>query len=330
MSSSPLLLDFQTSVSPILSSASQPSQQPATPTLTQTAAESSSPIALAPGSAAQSEAPTPTLVPKGSLPKPALRQSPADASPATSPASPQGSPRDILSSLQQMNLQSRPFNFAQDTSESLSDAAREQTPEPFYVSSPGHADIEQTPEQSQELQGYDAIRTEATDERIKPIAAEQSEEVNNEEEQHGEGEKGEDQPVGYISRRTTDPYMQKKLRDLQVFSRADNLLLGNISRADLQHFNLMPKFACLCVFYSQLACGVPGHLQKNQLWLLGRMLSFGFVHASFVSSVTTSDQQGVMHAFRRLQMKLTCHTDHLRLVTFSSFFMGAERDVDPS
>ncbi len=112
LSSSPVLLDIQTSVSPMIPSISQPSPQGTSPVLVLAGTGTSSPVALAP-TVAQPEAPTPTLLPRGSSSRPIQQvDSPAEASPVVS--LPQSSPRNILSSLQQMNLQSKPFNFAAD------------------------------------------------------------------------------------------------------------------------------------------------------------------------------------------------------------------------
>jgi len=226
LSNSPVLLDIQTSVSPMIPSISQPSPQGTSPVPALTATDTSSPVALAP-TVAQPEAPTPTLLPRGSSSRPILVDSPAKASPAVSLL--QSSPRDILSSLQQMNLQSKPFNFAGDaqpavsgtfrestpeplaeviTPDAQSNIALEKTPEPFSFSSPDQPEVDLTPEQSPEPQETQVTQTEA---------AQGEHTVLSEMEQAAE--EGETAlPVGYISRRTTDPYMQKKLRDLQVWS----------------------------------------------------------------------------------------------------------------
>lgn len=226
LSSSPVLTDIQTSVSPMIPSISQPSPQGTSPVSVLTATDTSSPVALAP-TVAQPEAPTPTLLPKGSSSRPILVDRPAETSPAVS--LPQSSPRDILSSLQQMNLQSKPFNFAADPQPAVSDTLRdstpeplaevitpgapsdiaiEKTPEPFSFSSPDQPEVDPTPEQSPEPQETQVTQTEAAQgERSVLSGVEQAAE-----------EEETALPVGYISRRTTDPYMQKKLRDLQVWS----------------------------------------------------------------------------------------------------------------
>jgi len=226
LSSSPVLMDIQTSVSPMIPSISQPSPQGTSPVSALAATDTSSPVALAP-TVAQPEAPTPTLLPRGSSSRPILVDSPPQASPAVS--LPQSSPRDILSSLQQMNLQSKPFNFAADAQPAVSgmfrestpdphaavitpgaqsDVAIEKTPEPFSFSSPDQHEVDLTPEQSPEPQETQVTQTEAAQGDHSALrGVEQAAE-----------EEETTLPVGYISRRTTDPYMQKKLRDLQVWS----------------------------------------------------------------------------------------------------------------
>ena len=151
--SSPILLDIQTSVSPMLVSQPQPVAEDMMLLPGLTASEAKSPVALAPSSSAQSEAPTPTLLPRGSAAgstaKEAVNGSPPVAPPVVLAAE---SPRNILSSLQQMNLQSRPFDFAGRSQDGMSPSAPEQTPEPgFDLSgcSQQHAlgpVLEQTPE----------------------------------------------------------------------------------------------------------------------------------------------------------------------------------------
>lgn len=122
--SSQVLHDLQTSVSPILPLQPQPVANHTTPS----PPEVTSPVALAPSSTAQPEAPTPTLLPRGSVTGP----TDVSGSPAVEPAvSFAGeSPRNILSSLQQMNLQSKPFDFAGNAQGEMSPSVPEQTPEP--------------------------------------------------------------------------------------------------------------------------------------------------------------------------------------------------------
>ncbi len=131
MSSSPVLLDLQTRVSPLLPTASRVSSQAATPNTTLCSTDTSSPIALAPNPG-HAEAPTPTLVPRASSGRPVPADSPVNASPAAATSVLQDSPRDILSSLQDMNLQSKPFNFADGSHDSWSAAVHEATPEPLH------------------------------------------------------------------------------------------------------------------------------------------------------------------------------------------------------
>ena len=151
--SSPVLLDLQTSVSPMLTSQPQPVAEDMIPMPGLTASEVTSPVALAPSSTARSEAPTPTLLPKGS----AVGSTASSAVDGSSSVAPPvvlaaESPRNILSSLQQMNLQSRPFDFAENAQEGMSPSVPEQTPEPEFDpsdSSPQDAVrpvLEQTPE----------------------------------------------------------------------------------------------------------------------------------------------------------------------------------------
>ena len=149
--SSPILLDLQTSVSPML--VSQPVAEDMMLLPGHPASEVRSPVALAPSSSAQSEAPTPTLLPRGSAAgstaKEAVNGSPPVAHPVVLAAE---SPRNILSSLQQMNLQSRPFDFAGSAQEGMSPAVPEQTPEPELDPSDSSQQdavgpmLEQTPE----------------------------------------------------------------------------------------------------------------------------------------------------------------------------------------
>ena len=230
MSSSPVLIDIQTSVSPAVSAAPQLLSQTMTSVPTVEATETTSPIALAP-TAAQAEAPTPTLVPRGSSSTPIVAGSPAEASPLAPVSLPQGSPRDILSSLQQMNLQSKPFDFAGKAQPEPLHAAREstpepvmfagvnqaaqpenvveQTPEPFSFCSPAQGVVEHTSKQSPEPNESRAMQTQAAEGKRHGPGEVQRREQGEEVEETGP-------PVAYISRRTTDPYMQKKLRDLQV------------------------------------------------------------------------------------------------------------------
>ncbi len=128
-----------------------------------------------------------------------------------------------------MNLQSKPFNFAADAQPAVSgmfrestpeplaeviipgaqsDVAIEKTPEPFSFSSPDQPQVDVTPEQSPEPQETQVTQTEAAQGERNVLS--------------GVAQAAEEEetalPVGYISRRTTDPYMQKKLRGLQVWS----------------------------------------------------------------------------------------------------------------
>lgn len=147
--SSPILLDIQTSVSPMLMSGPQPAACDLTPLSGFRQSEVTSPVALAPSSTAQPEAPTPTLLPRGSAGstgKTAVSGSPPVVPPVLFAAE---SPRNILSSLQQMNLQSRPFDLAGNVQDEMSPS--EQTPEPFDHSDSSQQDtlepvLEQTPE----------------------------------------------------------------------------------------------------------------------------------------------------------------------------------------
>lgn len=151
--SSPILLDLQTSVSPMLVSQPQPIVENMVPMPGVTAPEVMSPVALAPSSTAQSEAPTPTLLPKGStVGSPAgsaVKEALNGSSPVVLAAD---SPRNILSSLQQMNLQSRPFDFDGNAQDGMSPSVPEQTPEPEVEASDSSQQgasgptLEQTPE----------------------------------------------------------------------------------------------------------------------------------------------------------------------------------------
>ena len=155
--SSPFLLDLQTSVSPMLISQPQPIVEDMVSMPGVTAPEVMSPVALAPSSTAQSEVPTPTLLPRGSTvgsmagstTKEAVSGSPPAASADVLAAE---SPRNILSSLQQMNLQSRPFDFDGNAQDGMSPSVPEQTPEPEVENSDSSQQgasgptLEQTPE----------------------------------------------------------------------------------------------------------------------------------------------------------------------------------------
>lgn len=146
---SPILLDLQTSVSPM----PQPVAEDMMPLPGLSAPEVNSPVALAPSCTAQSEAPTPTLLPRGSAAgstvKEAVNGSPPLESPVVLAAE---SPRNILSSLQQTNLQSRPFDFAESGQEGISPSMPDQTPEPELDPSDSSQQdaagpvLEQTPE----------------------------------------------------------------------------------------------------------------------------------------------------------------------------------------
>ena len=151
MQSSPVLLDIQTSVSPMLTTEPQPSPSSMKPASGCAATDVTSPVALAP--VVQTEAQTPTLMPKASMHRPALSPAvggtPAETSPSVASAA--DSPRDILSSLQQMNLQSRPFDFAQDSQQELSPSALQPALERVGMSEGSHNSSvqdmhEQTPE----------------------------------------------------------------------------------------------------------------------------------------------------------------------------------------
>lgn len=147
--SSQVLHDLQTSVSPVLPSQPQPVAHHTTPSPGLPSPEVTSPVALAPCSTAQPEAPTPTLLPRGSVTGP----TDVSGSPAVEPAVEFAgeSPRNILSSLQQMNLQSRPFDFAGNAEGDMSLSVPEQTPEPVDhpdsdQENPLEPMLEQTPE----------------------------------------------------------------------------------------------------------------------------------------------------------------------------------------
>ena len=153
--SSPILLDLQTSVSPMLASQPQPVAEDMMPMPGLTASEVKSPVALAPSSTAQSEAPTPTLLPRvsaaGSAAKEAVNGSPPVAPPVELAAE---SPCNIVSSLQQVNLQSRPFDLGGSAQEGVSPFVAQQTPEPESNLSDSNQQnavgplLEQTPEPS--------------------------------------------------------------------------------------------------------------------------------------------------------------------------------------
>lgn len=247
MQTSPVLLGIQTSVSPVLTTEPQPSPSSTTPASGLGASEVTSPVALAP--AVQNEAPTPILMPKASMARPAFSPSvggtPAETSPPVASAA--SSPRDILSSLQQMNLQSRPLDFAHDAQQELSPPAlqpalehsgisegshsssaqdmREQTPELGRNSTPQQAVAGETPEVSPGEQDRYPLQTEDS------TALQQTTDPEDEQEE----EEAEAVPAGYVSRRTTDPYMQKKLRGLQKeeWSAADGTFKVHKSKLEL-------------------------------------------------------------------------------------------------
>lgn len=132
--SSPVLLDLQTSVSPMLASQPQPIVENMVSMPGLTSLEVTSPVALAPSSAAQSEAPTPTLLARGSTVGSTAESTTKEAVNGSPPVVPAvvlaaESPRNILNSLQQMNLQSRPFDFDGNAQDGLSPSVPEQTPE---------------------------------------------------------------------------------------------------------------------------------------------------------------------------------------------------------
>ena len=268
LSNTPLLMDLQMSVSATAISPVQLNAQSTSTTPVASTADISSPIALAPA-AANAEAPTPTLVPKaiatGAAPVDSHKSISLDSSTghatagqssaAAATAGPlaSGSPQDILSSLQQMNLQSKPFDFTSQA-ESSGPAAVEhaQTPPPYHAS-PDSADQEATPVQrpqqalrvpvqqspmvvghssSMDLgQGTSAGPGRA--QRVAVAASRQATEIEQAAELAAE-DSAEALPVGYVSRRTTDPYMEKKLRSLQVSSMLLSLLADHDITVSLQ------------------------------------------------------------------------------------------------
>lgn len=141
--SSQVLHDLQTSVSPMVVSQLQPEAHHTTPSPSLSAAEVTSPVALAPCSAAQPEAPTPTLLRRAST----TGSTEVGGSPAVEPPAvfEVESPRNILSSLQQMNLQSKPFDFAENDQREMSPSVPEQAPEISQTDSLGPI-RDQTPE----------------------------------------------------------------------------------------------------------------------------------------------------------------------------------------
>ena len=114
MQSSPILLDIQTSVSPMLTTDASPvTPGPAFPAAL-AASEITSPVALAPAVSAQAEAPTPTLMPRASAMGDPSNPSPAEsaAGAATTAAAPglpaQHSPQPAEHELAVTALQLRP------------------------------------------------------------------------------------------------------------------------------------------------------------------------------------------------------------------------------
>ena len=134
--SSPVLLDLQTSVSPMLASQPQPVAEDMIPMPGLTASDVTSPVALAPSSTAHPEVPTPTLLPRGSAGGSTAEEAVGGSPPVAPPiVLAVESPCNILSSLQQMNLQSRPFDLAGNAQEGVSPSVPEQTPQPDFDSS---------------------------------------------------------------------------------------------------------------------------------------------------------------------------------------------------
>ena len=130
----------------------------------------------------------------------------------------QASPDEVASSLQNLNLQSRPFNFADEAPSSG-----------FKAPPPAHSaglDNSMLPgeDNSSPPQTHDFSTAAEHNSSADPIegATEDSMKVDigtkQGDSQEQDSQEQTSAPVNYVSRRTTDPYMEKKLRGLQVCS----------------------------------------------------------------------------------------------------------------
>lgn len=135
----------------------------------------------------------------------------------------QPSPDAVISSLQNLNLQSRPFDFADDKLSSLSS----QLVDPVSATRPL---ADPVPESSPTQELPDQIISVATEQGHDAVMSESQAQGQRQEEQ-------DSVPVNYVSRRTTDPYMQKKLRGLQVCFVSDDIYIGSCLMLQPMHFN---------------------------------------------------------------------------------------------
>ena len=152
----------------------------------------------------------------------------------------QASPDEVATSLQNLNLQSQPFIFADEAPGSgVKASAPAQSPGLSRSRLPGDDSI--SPPRSHTVPTasehdstpYPVEGTMVNDGKIDA--------QNRQEEEHVDGSEQDTVPVKYVSRRTTDPYMEKKLRGLQVCPDLQTLLQhacqaqqSNISAVDCQ------------------------------------------------------------------------------------------------
>lgn len=129
------------------------------------------------------------------------------------------SPDEVLSSLQKLNLQSRPFDFADEAPGTSSD----------LLSRPEAADTATPYPEHSTTRAQSSYAMDNSPEYISDATLEQSSAAGHHTAADATDNSpgGEDDvqqmaledvsvPVNYVSRRTTDPFMEKKLRGLQV------------------------------------------------------------------------------------------------------------------
>ena len=203
-----------------------------------------------------SDAPaTPTLFPTAGQSTPAVSH-PTPAAPHSTPVaftgmdtsgivsrpmfSNQASPDEVATSLQNLNLQSQPFIFADEAPGSGVKASapaqsaglsRSMLPGDDSISPPRSHTVPTASEHDSTPNPVEG--TMVNDGKIDA--------QNRQEEEHMSRSEQDTVPVNYVSRRTTDPYMEKKLRGLQVCSDLQTLLQhacqaqqSNISAVDCQ------------------------------------------------------------------------------------------------
>lgn len=152
----------------------------------------------------------------------------------------QASPDEVATSLQNLTLQSQPFIFADEAPGSgIKASAPAQSPGSGRSMLPGDDSI--SPPRNHTVptaSEHDSAPNPAEGTMVNNGKIDAQ---NRQEEEHMDRSEQDTVPVNYVSRRTTDPYMEKKLRGLQVCSDLQTLLQhaclaqhSNISAADCQ------------------------------------------------------------------------------------------------